>query len=131
MTISLCLNQAPANGASHIKEDSLSNRTSVEDLNEAKRIDMEWKRPKHEQILDEASAIPQQPFEGCQFIAHLKGRDVKFNQFGGLDITLSIPVEMVDYALPLRHAFRRGVVLSIDAQPWRPYTDAMTEFEDE
>lgn len=103
----------------------------VDQANEAKHEIKEWRRATHQQILDESSATPIQTFEGCQFIANLKGRDVKFNQYGGMDITFTIQPEMVDYALPLRHAFRRGVVLSLDVQPWRPYTEAVSELDDE
>lgn len=105
--------------------------SKLDQANEVKREHIEWRRAVHQQILDESSAPPIQTFEGCQFIANLKGRDVKFNQYGGMDITFSIPPEMIDYALPLRHAFRRGVVLSVDCQPWRPYTDAVQELDDE
>lgn len=90
-------------------------------------INTEYRRAKHEQklaaLVEKAvDAPPPPPFPGAQFLAFIYGKDVKFNQWGGLNVTIAIPMECLTEGLKLRECF--GAPLSIDVQLWSPFVEA-------
>lgn len=46
---------------------------------------------------------------------------MKFSRNGDMEITLTIPYEMKEFAFPLSDAY--GLPLSVDVQLWKPYND--------
>ena len=58
------------------------------------------------------------PFTGCNYVAMLEPRMIKFNRAGDMVIGFTIPARYIDSIVQLRAAMRTPVLLRIE--PWKP-----------
>lgn len=70
--------------------------------------------------LDEIGAEKQAArFEKAQFVAFL-GKEFTTDAYGSLQITVTVPSEFFDEALPLRTALMQGIPLHFDVTTYAP-----------
>jgi hypothetical protein len=78
-------------------------------------------RPAHDQRLSVVDREPARRVEGVQFIATVDTGQIKFDRYGNLVVTLTVPKDFAERGLEVR--FLAGVPLSVDVQRWRAAPD--------
>jgi len=74
------------------------------------------KRPLHDQKHTLASRT-RYKVDCAQFIGYVNTHTMRFGPHNELRITITVPAEFAEYALPVR--YMGGLPLSIDIQKWR------------